>query len=254
MRSLRSLATLGLLAGLAGCSTTEPAGNDLLLNMTVASVSGEAAAQHVEMMRGPGGPLGFGFRADAGTFECTGGGRDGLTVTRTCTFKDAAGATQAAYDATTTATVRLEAVVKGTLDRGHMSGTIERVSDLTVTGLEGSEASVTWKGNASGSITRVRTADGGTMQMNMTEQETITDVVIPVPRTENSWPKSGTITRQVAVSFQGGPKDGTTEQRDVKIAFNGTQFATITVNGDTFQFDLAARGRAGHGGGPGGRP
>jgi hypothetical protein len=39
----------------------------------------------------------------------------------------------------------------------------------------------------------------------------------------------------------------------VKITFNGTQFATITVNGDTFQFDLAGRGKPGHGmGGPGG--
>lgn len=253
MRFPTPLAALGALALLAACNTTDPATSDLTLNAAVAAVAGEAAAQHVEVMRGPGGPLGFGFRADPGQFECTNGGRDGITVTRSCVFKDAQGNIQTGYDALTTASVTVHVEVSGTVDRGHIAATMNRVSDLTVSGLAGSETSMTWNGSASGSSTRVHTRDGDAMQMDMTEQETIAGVVIPVPRTESSWPTAGTIARQMSVTFTGGPKDGSTETRNVLITFNGTQFATITVNGESFEFDLARRGRPGHGrGGPGG--
>jgi hypothetical protein len=56
-----------------------------------------------------------------------------------------------------------------------------------------------------------------------------------------------TITRQVTVTFTGGPRDGTTVERTVTIEFNGTQFPTLTVNGQTFEFDLPNRGHP-HGG------
>jgi len=255
MRPLRLIAAAGLLITLAACdTTTDPMSSDFAADLAVAAMSGEAAAQHVEMMRGPGGPLGFGFRADPGKFECTDGGRDGLTVTRTCSFFTKGGTSQTAYDPATTDKVVLEVEVDGNLDRGHMSGTIHRESELTVTGLDGAETSMTWKGTSSGTSTRVHTRDGGTMQMDMRENEAIGDVVIPVPRTPTSWPTAGTITRQVTVTFTGGPKDGTTETRNVTITFNGTQFATIQVNGESFEFDLAKRGRPGRGGpgGPGG--
>jgi hypothetical protein len=248
MRFLR-LPAAALLIGLAACdSSTEPASPELAADLAVAAMSGEAAAQHVEMMRGPGGPLGFGFAAEAGKFECTDGGRDGVTVTRSCSFFTKAGASQTAYDAASTDKVVLDIEVDGTLDRGHMNGTVHRESQLTVTGLEGAETSMTWNGSASGTSTRVHTRDGGTMQMDMSENETISGVVIPVPRTPTSWPTAGTITRQVTVTFTGGPKDGTTETRNVTITFNGTQFAAIQVNGETFEFDLAKRGRPGRGG------
>jgi hypothetical protein len=112
---------------------------------------------------------------------------------------------------------------------------------------------MTWNGSSSGTSSRVHTREGGTMQMDMSEEETISGVVIPVPRTATSWPTAGTITRQVTVSFTGGPRDGTTETRNVTITFNGTQTAAITVNGESFEFDLAKRGKQGHRrGGPGG--
>jgi hypothetical protein len=95
----------------------------------------------------------------------------------------------------------------------------------------------------------------GNLEFSMNSAETISNVVIPVPRTESSWPLSGTITRHVTVAFTGGPRDGTTEERNVTITFNGTQVATVTVNGESFEFDLATRGHMGPKGpmGPGGR-
>jgi hypothetical protein len=249
------LTRFGLLALMAAvaCSPTSPSSQDLALDAAVASVAAEGAAQHVEMMRGPGGPHGFGFRADPAKFECTAGGRDGLTVTRTCTFKDAQDNVQSAYDPTTTASATQHVEVHGSLDRGHMSATIDRVSDFTVTGLAGNETSMTWNGTGTEASSRVHQSDNGQRQLDMSGVESIKDVVIPVPRTETSWPTSGTITRTVTVAFTGGEKGGTTEQRTATITFDGTQFATVTVNGDTFKFDLASRGHPERRGGGMGR-
>ncbi len=231
---------------LAGCNTGGTTG-DSLVNQDVAMVAAEGAAQNIEAMRGPGGMHGFGLPALRGKFECDGGERHGLTATRTCIYKDAAGTAQAAFNDLTTASVAVHVEVKGTLGREGMSGTIDRTSDLLVTGLAGTETKMTWNGSGSGTSKRVRTRDGATIQYDMTETGATKDVVIPVPRTETSWPLSGTITHKVTVKFTGGDKDGTTETRDVKITFDGTQYATVVVNGETFQFDLAHRGRPGKG-------
>lgn len=253
MRILRLIPLAGA-ALLAACSggPSDPSEAVDAVNLAVASASGEAAAQHVETMQGPGGPLGFGFAAAPGGFGCEGKSREGVTATRTCTYKDANGNTQAAYDSLTTASVRMQVSITGSLSREHISGTMSRQSDMTVSGLVGKETSRTWNGTSSGAMTRVRTKDAGTMQMAMTEQETISGVVIPVPRTATSWPTTGTITRTVTVAFTGGPKDGTTETKTAVVTFNGTQMAKITVNGQTFDFDLAKRGKPGQSGkGPG---
>jgi hypothetical protein len=227
---------------LTACSTdsTGP-GAEALLNTDVAAVSADAAATDVELMRGPGGgPFGLGLLARQGSFECGTEGRPQLTVTRTCTYKDAAGATQSAYSALTTASVIMHAEVKGDVTREKWSATVNRVRDLTVTGLAGSETEMTWNGTGTGTSSRVRlAADGSTRSYTIAAKGTIANVVIPVPRTETSWPKSGTITKQVTVK----KADGTTVDRTVTIVFNGTQFAKVTVNGETFDFDLSQRGR-----------
>lgn len=233
-------------AVVAGCNT-DGVSRDSLVNQDVAMVSAETAAQNVEAMRGPGGMHGFGFSALRGKFECNGGERHGLTVTRTCSYKDAAGNAQAAFDELTTASVAVHVEVKGTLGREGMTGTIDRKSDLLVTGLAGTETQMTWNGSGSGTSSRVKTRGGATVQYDITETEATKDVVIPVPRTEKSWPLSGTITHKVTVKFTGGDKDGTTETRDVTITFDGTHYATVVVNGETFQYDLAKRGRPGKG-------
>ncbi len=231
---------------LAGCNT-DGVNGDSLLNQDIAMVAAEAAAQNVEVMRGPGGLHGFGFSALRGKFECNGGDRHGLTATRTCVYKDAAGNTQAAFDELTTASVAVHVEIKGAFGREGMAGAIDRKSDLLVTGLAGAEAKMTWNGSGAGTASRVKTRDGAKVQYDMTDTEATKDVVIPVPRTDTSWPLSGTITRKVTVKFTGGDKDGTTETRDVAITFDGTQFATVVVNGETFQFDLSKRGRPGTG-------
>lgn len=242
MQTLKRLAIVGAAVALAGCGDgTGPA--DLSdLDADLALIAAEVAAQDIELMRGPGGPFGFGLPAVPGRFECGEFERPNHTITRTCTFLDAEGNEQDAFDPVTTASVVLHLEVTGEIERGEFSATMSRVRDLTVTGLAGDETSMTWNGTGSGEMSRVHpTRDGGQVQFDMTDTETITDVVIPVPRSENGWPLSGTIAKHVLVTITGGPRDGTTRERDVTISFDGTQFATVTVNGETFTVDLAQR-------------
>jgi hypothetical protein len=172
-------------------------------------------------------------------------------VTRTCTFLDADGNEQDAYDSLTTASVVLHFEVTGSVEHGEFSATMSRVRDLTVTGLEGVESAMTWNGTGADDISRVHPArDGGETQFDLSAEETITDLVIPVPRSAVGWPLSGTITKHVLVTITGGPRDGTSRERDIAITFDGTQFATVTVNGETFTIDLAQRR---HREAPGGR-
>jgi hypothetical protein len=234
-----------VLAVLAGCATDSSGTPDSLLNQDLATVAGDAAAQDVELMRGPGGPLGMRLPADPSKFECTSTTRDGLTVERSCVFKDANGNTQAAYDPSTTATATVHSKVDGTVDRGHWGGEIHRLRDFTVSGLAGAETTITWNGTGSGSAKGVRpTRDGGSVDYEMTESSVVANVVIPVPRTDTGWPLSGTIT-----STMTGKRGDSTITRNAVITFNGTQMATVVVNGETFQFDLAGRGRCKKGGG-----
>lgn len=242
--------TLALLTALVGCAdnspTTAPLSNAAaaLVNADVATVSSDVVGQDVEVMRGPGGIFAFGMAAERGKFECTSAARDGLTATRTCVYKDAAGNTQATYDSLTTASVSVNATVKGTITRGPFSMTIDRSSDFTVTGLAGKETSATWNGGGRGTASRVRsTEDGTTRQYDMSYTLRRTNVVIPVPRTENSWPLSGTVTKSFTIKVVGGPNDGKTTTREVVITFNGTAKPTATINGEAWELDLTDRGR-----------
>jgi hypothetical protein len=235
-----------LAAVLLGACSTEPTtlspAAEALLDTDVATVTADAAAQDVELMRGPGaGPFALGLLARAGAWDCSRESRPDFDVTRTCTYKDAAGNTQPAFDPVTTASVIVHVDISGEVERGPWSATIERVRDLTVTGLAGAETQITWNGTGTSAVTRVRVVgDGTTRSYEMNATTTITNVVIPVPRTATSWPKSGTITKRVTVKRP----DGATVERVVTITFNGTQSVTVTVNGEAFDFDLSQRGRA----------
>lgn len=251
---------IGLLAAACAQDGTAP-GDITTLDASVALFSADAAGQDIELMRGPGGRFGLGLPADPGAFECGTIERPGMTITRTCTFYDADGAEQAAYDDVTTASVAMHVEMRGSLDRGDWeTSSMSRVRDMVVTGLAGAETTVTWNGTGSGTMSRIhQIRDGSEVQMEMTSGETATDVVIPVPRSADGWPLGGTITTQVSMTVTGGPHAGTHE-RDVTITFDGTQYATVTVDGETFTIDLANRehrGRHGPGGrgpgGPGGR-
>lgn len=228
----------------AACSNDSPGPTDASsVNADVATLTAETVGQDIEFMHGPAGAFGFGFRGGLGDFACTSFESDVITVERTCTYYDNLGATQDAYDSLTTASAAFHLSVTGAFDRGDWgSASFTKVRDLTVTGLEGQETTRTWNGTGSGSMTGVHlNREGVSVQMDATSAGSITDLVLPVPRTDTSWPLGGTIAYSISVTFTGGPHDGETFTRDVTVTFDGTQYATVTVNGETFTIDLARR-------------
>ena len=254
MKTVIRFGALGLAAALAACNGdgTSPSTSDPAMDRDIAMVAADASAQDVEMMGGPGGLLGLGL-APAATaddrvpFLCGTHQRDGLTVVRTCTFKDADGNTQAAYDPDLTASATIHATVTGTVTRLRWSADVDRTRDFTVSGLVGQETTRTWNGTGTGTTTRERHADNGTTrQYNVSSTLTVTDVVVPVPRSPNGWPLSGTITRQVTVTVVGGPHDGETRTRTVTITFDGTAQAHVSVGASAFTFDMNTRDLVSH--------
>jgi hypothetical protein len=174
-------------------------------------------------------------------FRCAWRAFDDISLMRDVTFYDADGNEQDAYDADLTASINVVADFEGTRDRHGWTVVIERHRDVTVTGLAGQETERTWSGTGNGLTHRTNNADGEDVrEYTMTANTTVDDVVIAVPRA-GTWPLSGTITREVTVEVIRGLEDPTTRQRTVIIEFNGTQFVTMTVNGETFTLDLETR-------------
>ena len=164
------------------------------------------------------------------------------TVTHTATFFDADGNEQEARDPLTTASIHLVIESTQEFSRDSWSGTGTRSRDLMITGLEGEETTRTVNGTGSGSVTRSQHTDAdGTRTYDMSSTSVIEDVIHPVPRTDDAWPLSGTITRDVTINVINGPDGDVTKSRTVVITFDGTNLATMTVSGETFEVDMSTR-------------
>ena len=231
-----SLALLTTIA-LAACNDSNgPSEEDLALNEAVAAVAADAAVEDVKQMffALPAGPA-LGASYDAAAVP-----RD---FSRTVTFYDAAGNVMDAYNAETTASINIVVEASGTVEREGWTATVSRSRDLTVSGLEGTETSRTWDGTGSGEVTGSQhTDEHGTRSYDMSSSVIIDAVVRGLPREENPWPLSGTITRTVTVTIT--TADGVvTRERTAVLTFNGTQFATLTISGHdgVYEVDLAAR-------------
>ncbi len=223
---------LGLLV-LAACSDTvgpDAFGDSLTLD--VAMIAADAVIDEF-------GDIGllFGGGAFAAPSEAS-----TRTVTHTATFFDADGNEQEARDPLTTASIHLVIESTQEFSRDSWSGTGTRSRDLMITGLEGEETTRTVNGTGSGSVTRSQHTDAdGTRTYDMSSTSVIEDVIHPVPRTEDAWPLSGTITRDVTINVINGPDGDVTKSRTVVITFNGTNLATMTVGGETFEVDMSTR-------------
>ncbi len=232
------LARIGGLAllstfALAACNDANgPSELDQAIDEDVAIVAADAVLEDLQQMF-----ISLGSQAASGvSFDVP---RD---FSRTVSFFDAAGNQQDAYDPLTTASIHMLIEMSGAGERDGWVATIVRSRDVTVSGLEGEETERTWNGTSSTDVTRSQhTDENGTRTYDMSGVGTIEDVVRGVPRDENPWPLSGTITRSITVVITNGPDGDATHERTVVVTFKGTQFATLTVNGQEFEFDLAAR-------------
>lgn len=261
------LAAAGLVL-LAACSDspTDPTVSaSTQLNLDVATVAADAVVQDIDVMAGMSGEVGFlgsvmmdgmagiftppngpgnmnGCGFGGGRFTCPPNSANGLIVTRTVAFFDAAGAAQPAYNAQTTARVEIEASVSGDVTRGPWSATTLRERSLVITGLEGTETQRTVNGTGEEDINRSRFAGNSpAREYDLDGTVVWADVVIPVRAPGVApWPLSGTSTRVYTVVKRNGDQIETVN-RTVIITFNGTATPPATVNGEPFTINLAQR-------------
>lgn len=258
MRHLKTIAILAAVGFATACSDSPSGpgtGVPAALNADVASVAAAGVSADVEIMAGMNGlprTAALAFRlppTDPGNTEgCTFGGEswtcartrvNGLDVVRTITFRDLDGASQEHYDAENTASIDVSMTVDGDIAVGHWTATIARDRALAWTGLAGTETTRTVNGNGTEDVTRARFNDSGASRSyDIDGTFTIANVVMPVRAPGiDPWPLSGTVTRTYTVTRS----TGETITRIVVITFNGTSTPTATVNGESFEIDLANR-------------
>lgn len=240
---------------LAGCGeNTGPDVLDQALSLNAAIVAADATLEDVALAgtpfafgiqgapepgMGPGGMGGMGGMGEPGGRRGIGGDFSG---TRSVTFYDAGGHEQEAYDALTTASIHVVMEIGGDVERTGWSGSVSRTRDMTVSGLEGEEATRTFNGSGSESVGRSRTLDDGSeASFDMEGTFTHANLVVPVPGSESRYPRSGTVTRTMSVTVVNGPEGDVTRNVNVVITFDGTNTATAEVNGETYEIDLDTR-------------
>lgn len=236
-------AALTAAAALAGCSDSGTTATvDDVVTDDLAELVADAALEDLAVMTDAvpsAGPLGaFGpFGGQGGL-----GSRRTLERDRTVTFLDAEGATQPAFDALTTASIHIVTTVAGEIERGPLDASVERHRDLWGTGLAGEETERAWHGTGSSDVERTRMADdAGTRSYATTASLEIAGVVRSVDREAFPWPLAGTITRAVRVEIVHGPDGDEVRERTAVLTFNGTQYATLEIDGEVFEVDLAVR-------------
>jgi len=176
------------------------------------------------------------FAASTGDVTCGSTTRNGLTVTRVYTFRNAAGTAQPRPDSTTN-TERSRITVSGTFTstRGDsVSTTVQHTSDRTVTGLAFNATLRTVNGTASGTerssgINR----DGVRFTSVRVSADTTQGLVIPIVAGGGGHPTAGTVRREMKVTVTPAGGTPTTTTRREVITYNGTATATVvkTVNG-----------------------
>jgi hypothetical protein len=240
MRSsaLRATVLTAVVAAVAcSDSTVSPATAEAELNADVAFLSADAVAEDLEVMSTV-------FPAGSGSAPAAAGILD-FSRSRTVEFFDTDGVEQDSYDALTTASIHTTLTVEGQAARDGFDWSLSRSRDMTVTGLEGVETQRTWNGTGEETGSRARVTVGGeTRTYDLNGTLLVEDVVRGVPRASNPYPLSGTITRNVTVEVTNGPRGDETITRLVVVTFNGTRYADLTVNDESFQLDLDATGRA----------
>lgn len=215
---------LVMAAGITACSegVSDPDSLDTL-NLDVAMIAADAAIADIQAVDA--------FMGD----QRAGGSLDRTVLV---TYLDADGNEQDAFDELTTATIIRSSKASGTVEREGWSATIRRTREQTITGLVGVEMKRTVNGSGTDAVSRsVHTDENGVRTYEMSGTVAWDDVMHGVPREDNPYPLSGTVTRSMTIVITNDPNGDATRERTIVITFDGTQFATLTVDGETMTVD-----------------
>jgi len=239
-----------LLLGACGTELEAPSEEDQQINLDVATYAADATADDIVLMTteadvtlDPSFPNQDGCTR-IGLFRVRCPLRhfgDDINYTREVTFYDENLEEMEFFHRDSTEAVNIVVSFEGSRAKQNVEITVDRQRDMTVSNLFGAETERIWNGTGTSNVERIRHNDDVSDRVyDFTSTSTVDSVIIAVPRA-GTWPLSGTITREVNVEVVGGLQDDRTRSRTVVIEFNGTQFATITVNGETFTFDLETK-------------
>ena len=244
-RHLRTTLGVAALLALAACAregvtpTTPTDSLDLAaaLDPSVGAFAGQASLPGLTME--PASTYEGGVRAsdqcawspDVRRIVCAPVIRNGLTITRSIVFLDAAGNPQPRRDETTVSS-NTQVTVKGTTTTDRGSRTVDRSSSLTVSGLGRGATTHTLNGSESGTTTGTFTTHEGSATATETFTAATKDVVVPVPHARGSWPLSGTTTRTATLTLvrSGGPTRSTTISEQV--TYTGTSVVNVVITRD----------------------
>jgi hypothetical protein len=266
-----SLGAALLMFGLAACSdSTGPAGVTRAQEQAdIASAAGDATGEDVELMfangasatgaatitRAPGIHLavtggGWNFdaacpyHADTGRHVCP-TATNGLGLSLDRSYAYFAGTTaEELFNAATTTSINFQGHLFGTVIQPSWTATVDRTRDLTVAaGSNGWGSSRIWNGSGTGSLTAVNNQGSPSRTYVLNSSTTMTDVTVAVPRSQNPWPLSGSITHVFDGTWT--MEGATTVSRSVSytatITFNGTSTVPVDVGSRQFCVNLATR-------------
>jgi hypothetical protein len=165
------------------------------------------------------------YSATVQSFVCTPISESGITFNQSFTLLNASGGKQAAFDPATTAAVRTNATVGGTLVEQGTTLTVNGQQELTLSGLVSGPHALNGAGTIS--LAGTVTDETSTYPVNITVSTAIANLVLPPNATEQAWPTSGKITVDVNGSI--GPL--TVSQARTTITFSGTSTVDITMTG-----------------------
>jgi len=190
------------------------------------------------------------FSAGTGRVTCDPQTHDGLTITSSVAYADAAGRVQQAFDSVTTNFMNVRVSVAGTTTRRQgATSIVNNSSDRTITGLAAGSTARTINGVSAGSENTTGTGPQGAFTSMRVAGDTTQGVVVPVRAVGvMTYPTAGTVIRHMRVTMTlSGQSPQTTDRREV-VSYDGSTTAkvTITKDGTTSMctFDLT-KGRPG---------
>ena len=176
------------------------------------------------------------FSSTSNRVECPTETDDGLTVKRSFSFLDAAGAVQQTFVPLKTNTVNIQRSVGGTVTHHQTAtSTVTGNSDWTVSGLAQGSTQRTVNGKAAGSETTTGTKEGVAFTATRAAGDTTTGLVIPIQSGKPTYPTAGTIVREMKATVTlSGQTPSIASRREV-VTFDGSSTAkvVITENGVT---------------------
>ncbi len=165
--------------------------------------------------------------------ECAPVIHDGLTVTRSFSFLDAAGVVEQAFDAAKTNTVNVKSTVTGTVTHHQTAtSTVNSSSDFTITGLASPSTQRTVDGHATGSETTTGTWNGVAFTVARTADDLTSGLVIPIQNGRPTYPTAGTVTRSMQATVTKAGLSPSMSSRSEVITYDGSATATVVITHD----------------------